>query len=256
MTKPKDPKDLKRPGRPSKYGKIDIRQVETVAGYGFIETEIAAILNIAPSTLALYKKRPAFLEALKKGKAKADYLVIQSLHKRAVGIGDAPGDTLAQIFWLKNRRRDLFGERQGIDLGGSVRVERGKMIVEVVEVKTEFPGGPASTTGQPGTGTAGPAAAQAGPGGPGPQEKPQGPGPRPGKPVGKPKAKPRLYARPKGQVKAPAAPAATPGLQAKGKAAGPRPRSLSTGTTRPETSPGRPTVLKTGGPPAAKPRRA
>jgi len=241
MTKRKAPEQKKKTGRPSKYAKMNLAQVETVAGFGFIDLEIAAILNIAPSTLALYKKKPEFSEALKKGKAKADYLVIQSMHGKAIA-----GDVTAGIFWLKNRRRDMFGERQGIDLGGSVRMERGKMIVEVVEVKTEIPGGPASTIDQPTPDTAAPAK-ETGPGGPKPQEKPQGPGPRPGQPAAKAKPKARLYARPKGRPKAPAAPAATPG---------PRPRSLSTGTTRPGPSPGRPPMLKTGGPTAAKPRRA
>lgn len=240
MTKRKAPEEKKKAGRPSKYPKIDIRQVETVAGYGFIETEIAAILNIAPSTLAIYKKRPAFSEALKRGKAKADYLVIQSLHGRAVA-----GDVTAGIFWMKNRRRDMFGERQGIDLSGSIRTERGKMTVEVVEVKTEIPAEPAAAD-QGKTPPKAPAAPEKGP----------GPATQPRSPTAKGKPKGGLYARPKAKKKAPAAPAAGPGPQAKAKAPAARPRSLSTGTTRPGPSPGRPTTLKTGGPAAAKPGRA
>lgn len=256
MTKPKKPEEKKKAGRPSKYGKIDIRQVETVAGYGFIETEIAAILNIAPSTLSLYKKRPAFSEALKKGKAKADFLVVESLHKRACGTGDNPGDVTAQIFWLKNRRRDLFGERQGIDLSGSIRTERGKLIVEVVEVKSEIPTAAADPTKTetlktgivdgPETLTPGRPTPAGGPG------KDPGPGAQPPAPAAKEKPKGGLYARAAAKKKAPAAPAAPPRPQGKAKTAGPRPRSLSTGTTRPGPSPGRPTVLKTGGPAAAK----
>lgn len=91
-------------------------------------------MNIAPSTLYEWKKKfPEISESLKKGKEIVDYEVENALLKRALGFkikrtvqkvtkdGDvvdteeevyyAP-DVTAQIFWLKNRRPDIWREKQ------------------------------------------------------------------------------------------------------------------------------------------------
>lgn len=73
--------------RPSKYDTIDLNEVERLAGLGFIDVEIAGILNICEKTLNNYKKKPEFLQSLKKGKDKADEKVVSSLFENATGTG-------------------------------------------------------------------------------------------------------------------------------------------------------------------------
>ena len=115
--------------RPKKYDIEDpifLQKVEYLAGLGFIDVEIANVLDISKQTLNSYKKNTKFLDSIKKGKDKADKRVLDSLFKRACGfeydettietIGDkvtktkvirkfiAP-DTMAQIYWLNNRRK-------------------------------------------------------------------------------------------------------------------------------------------------------
>ena len=77
------------------------------------------------------------MTALKKGKEIADYEVENALFKRAIGYtvkeeiveimpnGDEkiktikkhiPGDVTAQIFWLKNRQRSKWRDKQDIEI--------------------------------------------------------------------------------------------------------------------------------------------
>ena len=134
---PKDNTPRKKRGRPSKYNTINLEQVERVAGLGFDDVEIATILGISERTLNVYKSKPEFLQSLKRGKALVDHDVTRNLFKRAIGYSyeektkerkgdkvmltkivtkEVVPDVTAQIFWLKNRRKDLWRERQEIDL--------------------------------------------------------------------------------------------------------------------------------------------
>ena len=134
---PKDNTPCKKRGRPSKYNTINLEQVERIAGLGFDDVEIATILGISERTLNVYKSKPEFLQSLKRGKALVDHDVTRNLFKRAIGFSydevtkelrkgkmcktkvvtkDVVPDVTAQIFWLKNRRKDLWRERQEIDL--------------------------------------------------------------------------------------------------------------------------------------------
>lgn len=93
---------------------------------GLTDEQIAKNIGIATSTFYEWKKKEIeFSEALKKGKEVIDFEVENALLKRALGYtitieeekldkyGDVrtlkkdvhvPGDTTAQIFWLKNRQ--------------------------------------------------------------------------------------------------------------------------------------------------------
>ena len=99
---------------------------------GLTDEQIAGTMDITTSTLYAWKKRFSEIsEALKKGKEVVDYQVENALLKRALGYeytevmveeGDdgtkrretvkqvAP-DVTAQIFWLKNRRRDRWRDK-------------------------------------------------------------------------------------------------------------------------------------------------
>ena len=100
------------------------------------------MLGVTERTLLNWKKdHPEFLEALKLGKENADDRVERSLYNRAVGYSfesvkvfqfqgaiieapiteHVPPDTTAGIFWLKNRRPDLWRDVKAIE--GTVKVE-------------------------------------------------------------------------------------------------------------------------------------
>ncbi len=138
---------MTKKGRPSKKKTISLKQVLKLAEVGLVEDQIAAILGISPDTLNEYKKPtglyywPAFSEALKRGKAKSDSRVEKSLYNRAIGyehtedkifcsatgkvtrvrtIKQYPPDPTSCIFWLKNRRKDLWRDKQDIEVSGEV----------------------------------------------------------------------------------------------------------------------------------------
>ena len=100
---------------------------------GLTDEQIAHNMGCAYSTLREWKdKYPALSAALKRGKEVVDIEVENALLKRAMGYdyveervevnGDGkrkvtqttkhvPGDTTAQIFWLKNRRTDRWRDK-------------------------------------------------------------------------------------------------------------------------------------------------
>ena len=108
---------------------------------GATDAEIAKKIGISAETFCVWKNRfPQFSEALKKGKEVVDLMVEESgLLRRALGmtvtevttntyidkdgeehtatktvVKEIPPDVTAQIFWLKNRRPDLWREKQEI----------------------------------------------------------------------------------------------------------------------------------------------
>lgn len=112
-------------------------QVYRLALLGLKDTEIAKFFNIAESTLNDWKlKHPEFLESLKKGKIEADGHVVKALYNRAIGMTvktqqaikvklskdeesvevvelkqELPPDTVACIYWLKNRQPDKWRDK-------------------------------------------------------------------------------------------------------------------------------------------------
>jgi hypothetical protein len=74
---------------------------------GLSDEQIAHNIGINSATLYRWKKQYCKIcEALKKGKAVVDFAVESALLKNALS-----GDTTAQIFWLKNRKRDKWRDR-------------------------------------------------------------------------------------------------------------------------------------------------
>jgi len=100
---------------PFKMDQLNLEKVEVVASMGLIDEQIAIILDISPRTLNYWKKRPAFLQSLKRGKLKADFQITQSLYQKAKA-----GDTTAMIFWLKNRQPEKWREKTQIEHSGSI----------------------------------------------------------------------------------------------------------------------------------------
>lgn len=118
--------------RPSKFDSSMCVQAEKLCKLGATDKELADFFEVSEQTLNTWKQaHPEFLESLKKGKAVADAEVASKLFHRATGyehpdvhISNYQGevtvtpitkhyapDTTAAIFWLKNRRPDLWRDR-------------------------------------------------------------------------------------------------------------------------------------------------
>lgn len=117
--------------RPTKFKKEYCKIVKDLALLGKTDRQIAAEFRISEATLNVWKKQfPEFLEAMRSKKDKADVKVIGSLFKRAVGYKykettieggkikivtkEVPGDVTAQTFWLRNRQKENWRDRQQI----------------------------------------------------------------------------------------------------------------------------------------------
>ena len=83
------------------------RQVETMAGFGIHQTEIARLLSIDAKTLRLH-----FRDELDTGMTQANMRVAQALYKNAV----QNENVAAQIWWTKARMG--WKEATDVNLGG------------------------------------------------------------------------------------------------------------------------------------------
>lgn len=125
---------------------------------GATDEEIAEAFHISVRTLHRWKKtHPELLTALEEGKDVADAKVKRSLYQRAVGYeakevtqiveqDPATGkqrvsktqvttkhivpDTMACMYWLNNRSKGEFSQRQEVTLGGSVRTSPMEKLTE------------------------------------------------------------------------------------------------------------------------------
>lgn len=126
----------------------NLLRLEAWARDGLTNEQIANNIGINVKTLWDWcVKYHPICNALKKGKDVVDIEVENSLLKRAKGctvveetqelminpdtgkrelittkkvIKEIPPDTTAQIFWLKNRRPDLWRDKQSVELSGEV----------------------------------------------------------------------------------------------------------------------------------------
>lgn len=134
-------------GRPTAYRAEYAEKVFKLALLGAKDAQLADFFDVSEQTINTWKeKHPKFLEALKAGKDQADAAVADSLYHRALGythpeekifctngvitrtetLKHYPPDTTAAIFWLKNRQKLNWRDRQehehtGKD-GGPVKV--------------------------------------------------------------------------------------------------------------------------------------
>jgi hypothetical protein len=123
-------------GRPSLYDPSYAEQAEKLCRLGAIDKELADFFGVHVDTIGAWKvEHPEFSASLKAGKAKADAEVADKLFKRATGYSHEavkifmpagtrepvyapytehyPPDATSMIFWLKNRRPDLWRDVQG-----------------------------------------------------------------------------------------------------------------------------------------------
>ena len=131
-------------GKPSSYQSDYAEQARKLCLLGATDKELADFFDVAVSTINKWKiDFVEFSESIKKGKQLADADVAERLFNRACGyvapdvdikVIDSqivkteiekhyPPDTTAAIFWLKNRQRDKWKDKQDIDLTGNIKVE-------------------------------------------------------------------------------------------------------------------------------------
>ena len=118
-------------------------EVEGWARDGLTDEQIWNKLGISKDTFYRYKNEYSdFSDSLKRGKEVVDREVENALLKRALGynfveetteelpdgstksktvIKHIPGDTTAQIFWLKNRKPDVWRDKTAIEHSGEIK---------------------------------------------------------------------------------------------------------------------------------------
>lgn len=116
-------------------------KIEGWAKDGLTDEQIAGNMGITAKTLYEWKKRYGEIcEALKKGKEIVDRQVENALLKRALGYTysektteqsdtgtkvritkkEVAPDTTAQIFWLKNRKPEVWRDKKDVTMEGEV----------------------------------------------------------------------------------------------------------------------------------------
>lgn len=133
-------KVIKHPGgRPTKYSASMGEQARKLCLLGYTDAELADFFGVAESSIHKWKiDHKEFSESIKKGKSQADGDVADRLYQRAMGyehpevdirvvdhmIVQTPitkiyaPDPTAAIFWLKNRQKDKWRDRQITEVVG------------------------------------------------------------------------------------------------------------------------------------------
>ncbi len=130
-------------GRPSKFRPEYVDQAFKFCLLGATDADLGRFFYVDERTIDNWKEsHPEFLQSLKAGKEQADARVAQSLYRKALGwehqavkiVADAktgtehivpyteryPPDTTAAIFWLKNRRPDLWRDKHAVEHSGEI----------------------------------------------------------------------------------------------------------------------------------------
>lgn len=128
-------------GRPTSYSPEYAYQARKLCLLGATDENMADFFNVAVATISNWKNdHPEFLEAIKDGKNKADSEVATRLYERAMGFEHDseeikivkgkvqrlkirkiyPPDTVAAIFWLKNRQKDTWRDKVETEHSGEV----------------------------------------------------------------------------------------------------------------------------------------
>jgi len=123
-------------GQPTKYKSQYASQAYKLALLGATNEKLADFFEVHGDTIAEWiNVQPEFSDALKEGRDLADAKVSESLYNRAIGYSHKavkmqldrtgkwqtmeyteqyPPDTLAAIFWLKNRQPDRWREKSEV----------------------------------------------------------------------------------------------------------------------------------------------
>lgn len=131
-------------GRPTLYKPEYAEQASKLCKLGAIDKELAEFFEVSESTIYEWKNQhDDFSEAIKSGKKIADMNVADRLYQRAMGYEHPevhisnyqgsitqtpirkvyPPDTVAAIFWLKNRQPEKWRDKTEKALSGSVNIQ-------------------------------------------------------------------------------------------------------------------------------------
>ena len=123
-------------GRPSSYNDKTSEQAYKLCLLGSTDAQLADFFEVSETTINNWKhEHPEFLESIKRGKSIADAEVANSLFQRAKGyshpeekifnnngeemrvktIKHYPPDAVSAIFWLKNRQKDGWRDKQTVE---------------------------------------------------------------------------------------------------------------------------------------------
>ena len=104
-------------GRPTKYKDEYAEQAYKLALLGATDKQMCEYFEVDERSFNNWKlKHFEFFQSLKKGKEIADFEVVKSLYKKACGDDKTPPDTIACIFWLKNRQPDKWRDKQDMNI--------------------------------------------------------------------------------------------------------------------------------------------
>lgn len=152
--RPKKTAEPKKMGRPSSFSERLAERLLNMAAKGATDVEMAEAAGIGVSTFKAWKGRHEdFRAALKEAKDVADELVEASLYRRANGYSHRaikffchegmilseeydehyPPDTTACIFWLKNRQRERWRDKQEVESTIKADETLHSMLVRVME---------------------------------------------------------------------------------------------------------------------------
>lgn len=127
-------------GRPPKYKASFAEQASKLCSLGATNEDLADFFSVSIRTIIRWTtEHEDFCHAVKEAKEIADQRVERSLYQRAVGYTydsekvfngkdgivrtdtreHVPPDVTAQIFWLKNRRRDQWRDKHDHELTGA-----------------------------------------------------------------------------------------------------------------------------------------
>ena len=128
-------------GRPTKYKAEYAEQARKLCLLGATDTSLAEFFEVAERTINDWKAaHPDFLQSIKKGKEIADAEIASKLFHRASGyehpeddirsvngvivitptVKHYPPDTAAAIFWLKNRQKAQWRDKQEHEHSGHI----------------------------------------------------------------------------------------------------------------------------------------
>ena len=128
-------------GRPTGYTPEYAEQAAKLCALGATDADLADFFEVSIRTIERWRSRhEKFCRSIKGAKKEADNRVERSLYQKAVGYTfDAvkifqhqgkiieaphrehvPPDTAAAIFWLKNRRKDVWRDKQEHEHTGEV----------------------------------------------------------------------------------------------------------------------------------------
>lgn len=140
----KSPAAKNKGGRPTRYKKEFAVQAKVLCRLGAIDKDLAEFFGVKEQTINNWKKsHPEFFESLKESKEGANEIVKQSLFKRAIGYSHPdlhisshqgkitktkltkhyPPETVAAIFWLKNRDPENWRDKFDHDIQGDIVIK-------------------------------------------------------------------------------------------------------------------------------------